>query len=53
MVSAPDPARYSWLLAALRCVIALGVVVFDGKRWRSRRPAAPAPAPVAPVAVAA
>jgi hypothetical protein len=42
MLSGPDLTRYFWLLAAVNCVVAVVVVVFDRKTWLSSDPVAPA-----------
>jgi uncharacterized protein len=42
MISGPDLTRYFWLLAAINCVVAVSVVLFDRKTWRSRNPVVPA-----------
>jgi len=42
MLAGADLTRYFWLLAAVNLVVAIGVVFFDQKTWRSRSSVAPA-----------
>jgi hypothetical protein len=42
MLSGPDLTRYFWLLAAVNCVAAVVVVIFNWNTWRSSRSVAPA-----------
>jgi hypothetical protein len=41
-----DLTRYFWLLAAVNVVVAVSVVLFDRKTWRTSNPVAQAPAEV-------
>ena len=40
MLSGPDLVQHYWLLAAVNCVVAIGLVIFD-RKWLSHRPAVP------------
>jgi uncharacterized protein len=48
MLAGPNLTRHFWLLAAVNCVVAVLVVIFDRKTWLSHRPVAPVSAEIVP-----
>jgi len=46
MLTGADLTRYFWLLAAVNVVVAVSVVLFDRKTWRTSNPVAQVPAKV-------